>query len=118
LVAVAAALAITLFILQISRRRQLRKRPDDDCGGLQTSEPQANAYRGSTMIEPNAAAEASYPTHHDIAQLAYSYWQERGRTEGSPEIDWFRAEQQCLRERPIHAHYTPENMTISDTRLD
>jgi Protein of unknown function (DUF2934) len=27
-----------------------------------------------------------------IAQLAYTYWEARGRPWGSPEEDWFRAE--------------------------
>lgn len=29
----------------------------------------------------------------DIATLAYQLWQARGCPEGSPEIDWFQAEQ-------------------------
>jgi hypothetical protein len=32
------------------------------------------------------------PTHEEIARLAYSYWEARGRKEGSPQEDWFRAE--------------------------
>lgn len=31
--------------------------------------------------------------HHTIAELAFSLWQERGCPYGSPEEDWFRAEQ-------------------------
>jgi len=27
-----------------------------------------------------------------VARLAYSYWEARGRTGGSPEEDWFKAE--------------------------
>ena len=30
--------------------------------------------------------------HSGIARLAYSYWEQRGRPEGSPEEDWLRAE--------------------------
>lgn len=30
----------------------------------------------------------------DIAALAYELWQERGCPEGSPEEDWYRAEQE------------------------
>ena len=30
--------------------------------------------------------------HGEIARLAYSYWEERGGQEGSPESDWCRAE--------------------------
>jgi hypothetical protein len=29
----------------------------------------------------------------EIAILAYRFWQERGCPTGSPEVDWFRAEQ-------------------------
>jgi hypothetical protein len=31
-----------------------------------------------------------------IARLAYSYWEARGCVGGSPEDDWFRAEQELL----------------------
>jgi hypothetical protein len=31
-----------------------------------------------------------------IALLAYSYWEQRGRPSGSPEEDWYRAEQEIL----------------------
>lgn len=36
--------------------------------------------------------------HKRIARLAYSYWEARGRPYGSPEEDWFRAEEE-LRQR-------------------
>ena len=29
----------------------------------------------------------------DIARLAYSLWEERGCPDGSPEVDWLRAEE-------------------------
>ena len=32
------------------------------------------------------------PTSEEIARLAYSYWEARGRQGGSAEEDWFRAE--------------------------
>jgi len=38
----------------------------------------------------------SPPSHDAIAQLAYSYWEARGCQGGSPEEDWFRAEQELL----------------------
>ncbi len=37
------------------------------------------------------------PTHTEIAALAYSYWEKRGRGNGSAWDDWFRAEKE-LRE--------------------
>ncbi|MBZ5622715.1 MAG: DUF2934 domain-containing protein [Acidobacteriia bacterium] len=36
--------------------------------------------------------------HGEIAKLAYSYWEARGRQDGSPWEDWFRAERE-LKER-------------------
>jgi hypothetical protein len=55
------------------------------------------------MMEQNAAntgwdqemqdREAqSNRSHEQIAALAYALWQERGCPEGSPEVDWFKAE--------------------------
>lgn len=32
-----------------------------------------------------------------VARLAYSYWEARGCTGGSPEEDWFRAELEVLK---------------------
>jgi hypothetical protein len=32
------------------------------------------------------------PTREQIAILAYHFWHERGCPDGSPEVDWFRAE--------------------------
>jgi Protein of unknown function (DUF2934) len=37
--------------------------------------------------------------HAEIAARAYELWQARGRPQGSPEIDWFRAEHE-LSESP------------------
>ena len=31
--------------------------------------------------------------HEFVAKLAYELWQQRGRPFGSPEVDWFAAEQ-------------------------
>jgi hypothetical protein len=39
--------------------------------------------------------------HHEIAVLAYAFWQQRGCPEGSPEQDWYEAEQRVrLVEQP------------------
>jgi hypothetical protein len=43
--------------------------------------------------------ELDYPTHEDIAELAYSYWEARGGKGGSPWEDWFRAEEELKRKR-------------------
>lgn len=38
----------------------------------------------------------SQPTHHEIAQLAYSLYESRGRQEGHQMEDWLRAEQELV----------------------
>lgn len=37
------------------------------------------------------------PTHDEIAALAYALWEHRGRPDGSPEVDWLKAERSLLR---------------------
>jgi len=37
--------------------------------------------------------------HANIARLAYLYWLERGCPIGSPEKDWFQAEQDLINEQ-------------------
>jgi DUF2934 family protein len=39
------------------------------------------------------AAENHDPHPEEIAKLAYRLWEDRGRPEGSPEYDWFEAEE-------------------------
>ncbi len=34
--------------------------------------------------------------HHETAELAHRLWIERGRPEGSPQEDWFRATEELL----------------------
>jgi len=56
-------------------------------------------------IEPmqsmDAEDEISAPTQDDIAELAYSYWEARGGRGGSPWDDWFRAEQELMRNKDL-----------------
>jgi len=40
--------------------------------------------------------ETARPTAEDIAALARELWVARGCPEGSPETDWFQAEEQLL----------------------
>jgi len=49
-----------------------------------------------TTLDDEAALA---PTHDEIAGLAYSYWEARGRQGGSPLEDWLRAEQELLKRR-------------------
>ncbi|MGA2155991.1 MAG: DUF2934 domain-containing protein [Bryobacteraceae bacterium] len=39
------------------------------------------------------------PSHTEIAALAYSYWEARGRQGGSHCEDWFRAERELRRQK-------------------
>jgi hypothetical protein len=50
----------------------------------------------ASSMTPVAVEESlqSRPLHEDIAALAFALWQERGCPEGSPEVDWFRAEEE------------------------
>ena len=56
-------------------------------------------------LVPAAAMQASdeldAPTHTDIAELAYSYWEARGGRGGSPWDDWFRAEEELAKKKEI-----------------
>lgn len=47
---------------------------------------------------PGVAPLNSLADQQEIASLAYLYWQARGCPVGSPEEDWYRAEQ-ALREQ-------------------
>ncbi len=37
------------------------------------------------------------PTHEEIAKLAYSYWESRGRQHGNAVEDWLRAERELTK---------------------
>ncbi len=49
-----------------------------------------------TVDEPIeiSALVAEHNSHGEIAALAYEFWMQRGCPIGSPEEDWFRAEEQ------------------------
>ena len=43
---------------------------------------------------PQTAAVVVSLSHEDVAKLAYSYWEARGRQDGFAEQDWLRAERE------------------------
>jgi Protein of unknown function (DUF2934) len=48
----------------------------------------------ANTITANPGEETSQSSEPEqIAALAYALWQARGCPEGSPEVDWFQAEQ-------------------------
>jgi hypothetical protein len=49
-------------------------------------------HKKTVVIAVTAPSSPSTePTHDEIAALAYSYWEARGRQGGSPAEDWLRA---------------------------
>lgn len=42
----------------------------------------------------NTPVPTSSPRHDEVELLAFNLWHERGAPIGTPEIDWFRAEEQ------------------------
>ena len=55
---------------------------------------QTMAPKPRTLEKAPAEPEQTREPADRIAVLAYQYWQERGCPIGSPEVDWFRAEQE------------------------
>jgi hypothetical protein len=50
---------------------------------IQTASLDVNNFGQTNGIQPDSET---------IAKLAYQLWSQRGKPEGSPEIDWFHAE--------------------------
>ena len=49
----------------------------------------------------DAEDELSAPTHDEVAELAYQYWEARNGQGGSPWEDWFRAEEELKRRQQL-----------------
>lgn len=47
----------------------------------------------ATNSEVSANSTTIRPNYEDVAVLAYSLWEGRGRPQGTPEEDWFKAEE-------------------------
>ena len=58
-----------------------------------TQVPEANE-----LVNPEEHGTAGVSLQEKIALLAYSYWEKRGRQGGAPEEDWYRAEQEILKQ--------------------
>jgi hypothetical protein len=79
------------------------KKPRSRSAASKPNTPAATHKRASkkAVIESTATAAVQevtmpksvrIPTHDEIARLAYSYWESRGRQHGYAEEDWTRAE--------------------------
>jgi hypothetical protein len=60
----------------------------------------AHATYNFEVLETLDPTNAARPSSEEIAQLAYELWQQRGCPDGSPELDWFQAEQELAGEAP------------------
>ena len=54
-------------------------------------DPRADIGDPDAPVQPDDVEELS---ENEIAMRSYELWQERGSPVGSPEVDWFRAEQE------------------------
>ena len=70
--------------------------PRGDSGLTHTPNPGADLKREDT----------TGPTDDEIAERAHRYWVERGRPQGSPDVDWNRARLELIEERRKRAMST------------
>ncbi len=68
--------------------------PRSDSGLSQNPGTTRDTLTGST----GAPSSSHRPQHHEVAARAYQCWHERGCPEGSPEVDWDRAEKELRHE--------------------
>ncbi len=61
---------------------------------MKTTTLEQEEEQARNAAETQGAAAAPAPDREQVARLAYRYWEERGRPDGTPEEDWFRAEQE------------------------
>jgi hypothetical protein len=67
---------------------------------MPTSRSTGTVTRGKKKTETKDATPVAHgpqsptmpPQHEEIARLAYQFWEERGRPDGSSYEDWLRAE--------------------------
>jgi len=62
-------------------------------------------------------------THESVRQLAYQLWQQRGGAGGSPEDDWYQAEQMLAGdleygEAPQLQQAAPEGQAVPERKVD
>jgi len=55
--------------------------------------------KAKTLRTENDATETVHALTEQIASLAHALWRERGCPHGSPEEDWFKAEQEVKQRR-------------------
>ncbi len=75
----------------MAKRISSKLRPTAPVSDARTQHVSGNSGSGNNKSAPPW-------NYEETAQLAYSFWEARGRQGGSPQEDWFRAEQE-LRSR-------------------
>ena len=66
---------------------------------MPTAHSLEEAANADNSLEGYAAINAE--DHSEIAKLAYQFYEERGRENGSAEEDWYRAEQEIRGRRGV-----------------
>ena len=51
-------------------------------------------FKELVEVDSTAKSAEPAPTQDQIAELAYTLWQQRGCPDGSPEVDWLEAEEE------------------------
>lgn len=70
---------------------------------VRTSKPKSSLKETVKPATEGAVVAQMTASQEEIARLAYSYWEVRGRNGGSPEEDWLRAEQELRNHRAASA---------------
>jgi hypothetical protein len=66
--------------------------------------------RADVPVQSNPAEDtANRPLSEQIAALAHALWYERGCPEGSPEEDWFKADQEIRKQRTAELVHVLQN---------
>ena len=78
----------------VRRKTAPRTRAKRPAVTIETPAPETVQPEASAEPQPEIAAPLVSPSHDEIAQLAYSYWVDRGCQGGSSDEDWLRAEQE------------------------
>lgn len=60
----------------------------------ETKSPRPPARTRTLKAPPAPNGNEHLPTHEEIAAKAYALWESRGKPDGSPQEDWFRARQE------------------------
>jgi len=55
--------------------------------------PARKTAQAAAVSAADSVVTKPVPTHEEVALLAVQFWNERGRPFGSPEVDWYRAEE-------------------------